>query len=93
MTTPARKALHAYLSDEAHEAWHRFAEDCGVSLSAVLTALGPALSKPTDMTTGQLLASVIAGAEDSEREKRRERRKAIAQRSAEKAKRQHDHSS
>jgi hypothetical protein len=83
--TAVRKALHAYLSEEAHDAWHRFAEDNGVSLSAVLTALGPSLSEKTDMTTGQKLESVITQAEDAEREKRRERRKAIAQRTLEKA--------
>lgn len=80
-----RKALHAYLSEEAHDAWHRFAEDNGVSLSAVLTALGTSLADTTEMTTGQKLDSVITQAENAEREKRRERRKAIANRTFEKA--------
>jgi hypothetical protein len=87
MTTPVRKALHAYLSDEAYETWHRFAEDRGISLGAVLTALGPALSDPTEMTTGQKLAAVITQAEEAERETRRARRKAIAERTVEKARR------
>jgi DNA polymerase III delta prime subunit len=34
-----RKALHAYVSDAAHDHWHRFAADQGVSVSAVLEAL------------------------------------------------------
>ena len=83
-----RKALHAYLSEEAHDAWHRFAEDNGVSLSAVLTALGTSLTDTTEMTTGQKLDLVITRAENAEREKRRERRKAIAQRTFEKANQQ-----
>lgn len=86
--TAKRKALHAYLSEQAHDAWHRFAEDNGVSLSAVLTALGISLTDTTDMTTGQKLESVITQAENAEREKRRERRKAIAQRNLEKANQQ-----
>ena len=76
------------MSEEAHDAWHRFAEDNGVSLSAVLTALGTSLTDTTEMTTGQKLDSVITQAENAEREKRRERRKAIAQRTFEKANQQ-----
>lgn len=83
--TAVRKALHAYLSEEAHDAWHRFAEDNGVSLSAVLTALGTSLTDTAEMTTGQKLESVITQAEDAERDKRRERRKAIARRTLKKA--------
>ncbi|MEZ5228103.1 MAG: hypothetical protein R2710_15950 [Acidimicrobiales bacterium] len=40
MTTQAdRRALHAYVSNEAHERWHDFAAEQGVSVSAVLEAL------------------------------------------------------
>jgi hypothetical protein len=38
--TMNRKALHAYLSDDAHEAWHEFAAAQGVSVSGVIEALG-----------------------------------------------------
>jgi hypothetical protein len=34
-----RKALHAYLSDEAHDAWHDRAAEHGVSVSALLEAI------------------------------------------------------
>lgn len=34
-----RKALHAYVSDAAHDQWHSFASEQGVSVSAVLEAL------------------------------------------------------
>ncbi|MFT7601732.1 MAG: hypothetical protein ACI8TP_004693, partial [Acidimicrobiales bacterium] len=34
-----RKALHAYVSDDAHDQWHGFAAEQGVSVSAILEAL------------------------------------------------------
>jgi len=39
-TKEDRKALHAYVSDDAHETWHQVAADQGVSVSAVLQVLG-----------------------------------------------------
>lgn len=38
-----KKALHAFVSDEAHEHWHEFAAEQGVSVSAILEALGTEL--------------------------------------------------
>ncbi|MCC5952210.1 MAG: hypothetical protein JJU45_08965 [Acidimicrobiia bacterium] len=35
-----RRALHAYLSGDAHEAWHEFAAEQGVSVSGLLEAYG-----------------------------------------------------
>lgn len=35
----ARRALHAYLSDDAHETWHHVAADLGCSVSALLEAM------------------------------------------------------
>lgn len=34
-----RRAIHAYLTIEGHDAWHRAAEEAGVSLSGLLEAL------------------------------------------------------
>lgn len=34
-----RKAIHAYLSPEAHSRWHDFAAEEGVSVSALLEAI------------------------------------------------------
>jgi len=34
-----RRAIHAYLTPESHELWHRVSEDAGVSLSGFLEAL------------------------------------------------------
>jgi hypothetical protein len=38
--TPDRKALHAFVDIEIHEAWHDFAGDNGFSVSALLAAIG-----------------------------------------------------
>ncbi len=38
-STSDRKALHAYMSDEAHETWHDYAARMGVSVSGLLEAL------------------------------------------------------
>jgi hypothetical protein len=34
-----RKAIHAYLSPQAHDAWHDFAAEHGVSVSGLLEAI------------------------------------------------------
>lgn len=34
-----RRAVHAYLSDEAHDAWHDLAAENGISLSGLFEAL------------------------------------------------------
>ena len=41
---PTRRALHAYVSDEAHDAWHDFAAENGVSVSGLLEAMTAHLS-------------------------------------------------
>lgn len=35
-----RAALHAYLSPESHEAWQKFSEDNGCSVTSLLESLG-----------------------------------------------------
>lgn len=34
-----RKAIHAYLTNEAHDTWHDFAAENGVSVSGLLEAI------------------------------------------------------
>jgi len=34
-----RKAIHAFLTPASHEAWHSFAADNGVSVSAIIEAM------------------------------------------------------
>lgn len=43
-----RRALHAYLSREAHDAWHDFAAEQGVSASGLLEASGQNLAPLVD---------------------------------------------
>lgn len=40
-----RKALHAYVTDDAHDAWHEAAAEHGVSASAILEALVPIIDR------------------------------------------------
>ena len=35
----SRKAIHAFLTPASHEAWHEFAAENGVSVSALIEAL------------------------------------------------------
>ena len=43
-----RKALHAYVSDDAHDQWHDFAAGQGVSVSAMIEALAPQFADADD---------------------------------------------
>jgi hypothetical protein len=45
LADPGRKALHAYVSDEAHDSWHEAAAEHGVSVSAILEALAPIVDR------------------------------------------------
>jgi hypothetical protein len=38
-TNDQRRALHAYLSDDAHDTWHQVAADLGCSVSAMLEVM------------------------------------------------------
>jgi hypothetical protein len=35
----SRKAIHAFLTPESHEAWHEFAAEHGVSVSGLIEAI------------------------------------------------------
>jgi len=48
MTKSARRALHAYVSDDAHDAWHDFAAENGVTVSGLLESLAPHLQNQAD---------------------------------------------
>ncbi len=48
MGTQDRRAIHAHVSDRAHDQWHTFAAGSGVSVSAILEALATHL--PTETT-------------------------------------------
>ena len=72
-----RKALHAYVSDDAHDQWHGFAAEQGVSVSAILEALAPELDadatpEPNDL--GSRLVGVVTAARKIDAQCRRRRR-------------------
>jgi hypothetical protein len=66
--TPRRRALHAYLSDEAHNTWHEVASENGVSVSALLEAMAVGLSE--EQTSGPLV-TVVSRARRVDAERRR----------------------
>lgn len=35
-----RRAIHAYVTEEAFEGWHRYASEAGVTVSGLLEAIG-----------------------------------------------------
>jgi hypothetical protein len=39
MDTPNRRAIHAYVSADAHDQWHEFATEHGVMVSALLEVI------------------------------------------------------
>jgi hypothetical protein len=47
-TDPRYRAVHAYLSDEAHAVWQDVSTDYGVSVSGLIEAMGTDLAKPVD---------------------------------------------
>lgn len=72
-----RKALHAYVSDDAHDHWHGFAAEQGVSVSAILEALAPELNLEAGLSheqLGQRLNTVVKSARKIDAQRRRRRR-------------------
>lgn len=72
-----RKALHAYVSDDAHEQWHGFAAEQGVSVSAVLEALAAELDlsgSATSQPMTERLDEVVRCARRIDSDRRRRRR-------------------
>lgn len=64
----SRKALHAYVSDAAHEQWHGFAAENGVSVSAVLEVFGSELT-----SSGGRYLDVVTAARGIDAARRRRR--------------------
>jgi hypothetical protein len=69
-----RRALHAYLSDEAHEAWHDFAAENGVSVSALLEVLNAPLNSDLDAPVVDVMNDVIPAARATDASRRRRSR-------------------
>lgn len=74
--TEPRKALHVYLSDEAHAMWHDRAAAYGVSVSAMLEAIAVSVKdvgSETDWGRGSEIVKLARGI-DTERRRRNRRR-------------------
>ena len=72
-TTKKRKALHAYLSDGAHETWHQFAATNGISVSATLESLAVELEQ-TGSAASIDFHPIVARARQTDANRRRRRR-------------------
>ncbi len=70
----SRKALHAYVSDGAHDQWHGFAAEQGVSVSAILEALAPSLEEQDSAGLSLDVKLVITEARRIDAKRRRRRR-------------------
>lgn len=67
-----RRALHAFLSDDAHDAWHRVAADLGVSVSGMLEAMAFELQKPArDSALGDRVDTLVKQARKIDADRRR----------------------
>lgn len=67
-----RKALHAYMSDEAHEHWHHAAQAWGVSVSGLLESISPFLDDIEAAFDGRDAAIVLTARRiDASRRRRR----------------------
>jgi len=69
-----RKALHAYVSDQAHDQWHEFAAKQGVSVSAMIEALAPAFDRADD----EQFASMVTAARKIDAQRRRRSKSAAS---------------
>jgi len=70
----SRRALHAYLSNEAHDAWHDFAAEHGVSVSALLEVLSAPLNNDLEVPIVDVLNDVIPAARATDASRRRRSR-------------------
>jgi hypothetical protein len=68
-----RKALHAYVSEDAHDSWHDFAAENGASVSAILESLAPALNTSAETPFQIRLDEVISQARRTDAKRRRRR--------------------
>lgn len=69
-----RKALHAYLSDEAHSVWHDRAAAHGVSVSAMLEAIALSIKDVRSATDWGKGSEIIAKARMIDTDRRRRAR-------------------
>lgn len=68
-----RSALHAYVSEEAFDGWHRFSADHGVSVSGVIEAIGLAFAASA---TNVAVDDLVQSSRRVDADRRRRNRKA-----------------
>jgi hypothetical protein len=69
-TTQAdRRAIHGYVTPDCHASWHDTAELAGVSVSAILEAIGPFL--PEILADRPQIVRVARGVDAANRRRRR----------------------
>jgi glutamate/tyrosine decarboxylase-like PLP-dependent enzyme len=73
-TIRKRKALHAYLSDQAHESWHQFASTHGISVSATLESPAVELDDEHPASGKIDFAPIVKRARTTDAARRRRRR-------------------
>ncbi|MEJ5254746.1 MAG: hypothetical protein WHS89_05295 [Acidimicrobiales bacterium] len=70
-----RRAIHAYLTAESHDTWHRVAEESGVSLSGLLEALATDMAEnPPDAGGHPRWDDVVKSARRIDAQRRRRSR-------------------
>ncbi len=72
-----RKAFHVQVSIDAHDRWHGFAAEHGVTVSALIEALAPELDFDAPITREELgyrLKTVVKSARKIDAQRRRRRR-------------------
>jgi hypothetical protein len=72
----SRRAIHAFVSSDAHDQWHDFAAEEGVSVSALIEAFAPALAEGTTSSESmyERLDAVVTTARGIDAARRRRRR-------------------
>jgi hypothetical protein len=69
---PRYRAVHAYLSDDAHETWQQVAGEYGVSVSGLIEALGLDLQNvANDQALADRLPDLVRRARRIDAERRR----------------------
>jgi hypothetical protein len=69
---PRYRAVHAYLSDDAHTTWLDVSTEYGVSVSGFIEAMGADLAKPpSDRVLGPQLDGLVTRARKVDADRRR----------------------
>ncbi len=67
MDTPNRRAIHAYVSADAHDQWHEFATEHGVTVSALLEVISRRLLPDANGSDAEVDDSIDALVRDARR--------------------------